>query len=216
MIEEAGKNEFPLFGSIEMTSPLDCSRFRRRKYLIDRRGQLVATAKVAGLVLVLLAPLNLVVFLWGAMETQEIIASNPHLAEQMRAIDHRSALLLASASLAMLLIVVVRSIMLTHRTAGAAFNLRRCLNRVASGDYDTALWLRAKDNLRQLQDPFNQMMQSLRSRAVEDHQILEDFASKIEELGHSELAAEVRELAEVKAQLVASSERGGHSTQDGS
>ena len=201
MIEETRETQFPLFGSFEMTSPLDRPRYKRRKYLIDIRGQLLVTAKVAGLVLVLLAPLNLVVFLWGAMETQEIIASNPHLAEQMRAIDHRSALLLASASLAVFLIAVVRSIMLTHRTAGAAFNLRRCLNRVASGDYDTALWLRAKDNLRQLQDPFNQMMQSLRSRAVEDHQILEDFASKIEELGHSELAKEVREQAEAKAHL---------------
>ena len=210
MIEKARENEFPLFGSIEMTSPLGGSRPRRRKYLIDRRGQLVVTAKVAGLVLVLLAPLNLVVFLWGAMETQEIIAFNPHLAEQMRAIDHRSALLLASASLAMFLIVVVRSIMLTHRTAGAAFNLRRCLNRVASGDYDTVLWLRSKDNLRQLQDPFSRMMQSLRSRVVKDHKMLEDLAAKIEELGHPELAAEVLDLAEAKTQLVASSERGGH------
>ena len=209
-IEETRENQFPLFGSIEMTSPLDRPRYKRRRYLIDIRGQLLVTAKVAGLVLGLLAPLNLVVFLWGAMETQEIIASNPHLAEQMRAIDHRSALLLASASLAVFLIVVVRSIMLTHRTAGAAFNLRRCLNRVASGDYDTALWLRAKDNLRQLQDPFSRMMQSLRSRVVKDHQMLEDLSAKIEELGHSELAAEVLELAEAKGQLVASSERGGH------
>jgi methyl-accepting chemotaxis protein len=202
MIEETRENQFPLFGSFEMTSPLGRPRYRRRKYLIDLRGQLLVTAKVAGLVLVLLAPLNLVVFLWGAMETQEIIASNPQLAEQMRAIDHRSALLLASASLAVFLIVVVRSIMLTHRTAGAAFNLRRCLNRVGLGDYDTVLWLRAKDNLRQLQDPFNQMMKSLRSRVVEDHQMLEDLAAKIEELGHSELAAEVRELAETRAQLI--------------
>jgi methyl-accepting chemotaxis protein len=202
MIEETRENQFPLFGSIEMTSPLDRPRYKRRKYLIDFRGQLLVTAKVAGLVLGLLAPLNLVVFLWGAMETQEIIASNPHLAEQMRAIDHRSALLLASASLAVFLIVVVRSIMLTHRTAGAAFNLRRCLNRVASSDYDTALWLRAKDNLRQLQDPFNQMTESLRNRAVEDHRMLEDLAAKIEELGHSELAKEVREQAEARAHLI--------------
>jgi nitrogen fixation/metabolism regulation signal transduction histidine kinase len=209
MIEEARENGFPLFGSIEMTSPLGSRRYKRRKYLIDRRGQLLVTAKVAGLVLVLLAPLNLVVFLWGAMETQEIIASNPHLAEQMRAIDHRSALLLASASLAVFLIAVVRSIMLTHRTAGAAFNLRRCLNRVASGDYDTALWLRAKDNLRQLQEPFNLMMQSLRNREVEDHQMLEDLVSKIDELGHAELAREVEERAEAKAQFIASSEQGG-------
>ena len=209
MIEETRESQFPLFGSIEMTSPRDRPRYKRRKYLIDIRGQLLVTAKVAGLVMVLLAPLNLVVFLWGAMETQEIIASNPQLAEQMRAIDHRSALLLASASLAVFLIVVVASIKFSDGTAGAAFNLRRCLDRVASGDYDTALWLRAKDNLRQLQDPFSRMMQSLRNRAVEDHQMLEDLAAKIEELGHAELAKQIRELADAKAKLMASSKRGG-------
>ena len=199
ILEQRRETEMPNIDSNETPNPPRRPSFRRRKYLIDRRGQLLATAKVAGMVLAFLILLNVIISLWGALETREIVASNPHLAEQMETIDRHSRLLLAVISFAVLATVVVRSIMLTHRTAGAAFNLRRCLNMVASGDYHTTFRLRAKDNLRQLQDPFNLMTQSLRSRAVEDHQMLEGLAAKIEEFGHSELAKEVREQAEAKA-----------------
>jgi len=192
----------PNLDSNEQLNPPRRPNFRRRKFLIDRRGQLLATTKVAGMALVFLILLNVIFYLWSALETRAIVASNPHLTEQMETIDRHSSLLLAAVSFLVLAIIVVRSIMLTHRTAGAAFNLQRCLNLVASGDYDTRFRLRAKDNLRQLQDPFNLMTQSLRDRAVEDHQMLEDLAAKIEELGHSELAKEVREQAEGRAQLV--------------
>ncbi len=199
----------PNLESNEQLNPPRRPNFRRRKFLIDRRGQLLATAKVAGMALVFLILLNVIFFLWNVLETQQIVASNPHLTEQMETIDRHTSLLLAAISLLALTIIGVRSIMLTHRTAGAAFNLRRCLNLVASGDYDTTFRLRAKDNLRHLQDPFNLMTQSLRDRAVEDHQMLEDLAAKIEELGHSELAKEVREQAEARAQLVDSPTEAG-------
>ena len=202
ILEQRREAKMPNLDSNEKPSPPRRPNFRRRKFLIDRRGQLLATAKVAGMALTFLILLNVFFFLWNALETQAIVASNPHLTEQMETIDRNTSLLLAAVSLLVLATIVVRSIMLTHRTAGAAFNLRRCLNLVASGDYDTRFRLRAKDNLRQLQDPFNLMTQSLRDRAVEDHQMLEDLATKIEELGHSELAKEVREQAEARAQLI--------------
>ena len=175
--------------------------YRRRNYLIDRKGQLLATAKIAGVVFVLLVLVNLVFNLWNDIETQAIVASNPQLAEEMAAIDRQTALVFGAISLFVLLIVVVRAIMLTHRTAGAAFNLRRCLGRVASGEYDTELRMRSKDNLRYLQEPFNQMMEALRRRAAEDHAALSSLAAQVEELGHVEVAEEVRDLAEAKAKL---------------
>ncbi len=187
-------------------SILNFPPFRRRQYLIDRRGQLLATAKVTGLVLVLLVLLNLVYVLWSAIETQAIISANPLLADEMRAIDRRSTAVLVVVSAIVLVIVVIRSIMLTHRTAGAAFNLRRCLTRVAAGDYDTVLRVRRKDNLRELQVPFNEMMRSLRERADEDRAALSNLASKIDEIGHPELAEEVRAMARAKAELANPSE----------
>lgn len=175
--------------------------YRRRQYLIDRKGQLLATAKIAGVVFVLLALVNLVFFLWNDIETQAIVASNPQLSDEMAAIDRRTTLVLATISFGVLVVVVIRAIMLTHRTAGAAFNLERCLGRVASGEFGTELRVRRKDNLRYLQEPFNQMMESLRRRAAEDHAALSTLAAQLEELGQAELAEEVRTMAEVKAQL---------------
>jgi methyl-accepting chemotaxis protein len=175
--------------------------YRRRQYLIDPRGQLLATAKVAGVVFVLLALVNLVYYLWTDIETQSIVASNPRLAAEMAETDLQTTLVFATISFVVLVFVVIRSIMLTHRTAGAAFNIERCLGRVASGDYGTELRVRRKDNLRQLQEPFNRMMESLRERAADDQAALLSLAEKIEELGHAELAREVRDLAEAKAKL---------------
>jgi methyl-accepting chemotaxis protein len=175
--------------------------YRRRQYLIDPKGQLLATAKVAGVVFFLLALVNLVYYLWTDIETRAIVASNPQLAAEMAAIDLRSTLVFAIVSFVVLVFVVMRAIMLTHRTAGAAFNLERCLGRVASGDYGTELRVRRKDNLRQLQEPFNRMMESLRDRAADDQAALLSLAEKIGELGHAGLAQEVRDLAEAKEEL---------------
>lgn len=172
--------------------------WRRRTYLIDRKGQLLATAKITGVVLALLVLLNMVFALWSAIETQAIVATNPELLEEMTAIDRRTTMTLVVVSLVILMVVVVRSIMLTHRTAGAAFNLERCLDRVASGEYGTELRVRRKDNLRQLQEPFNRMMDSFRELAADDQAALLGLAEKIEGLGHAELAREVRDLAEAK------------------
>ena len=175
--------------------------YRRRQYLIDRKGQLLATAKIAGVVLVLLVLVNLVFILWNDIETKAIVASNPRLSEEMAAIDLQTTLVFATVSFVVFVLVVVRAIMLTHRTAGAAFNLQRCLDRVAAGDYETTLTVRRKDNLQQLQDPFNLMTESLRKRAADDHAALLNLAEKIEEFGQVELAEEVRELAKAKAKL---------------
>jgi methyl-accepting chemotaxis protein len=175
--------------------------YKRRQYLIDRKGQLLATAKIAGVVLILLVLVNLVFYLWNDIETQAIVASDPKIAEEMAEIDLRTTLVFAILSFVVLVFVVIRAIMLTHRTAGAAFNLHRCLQRVAAGDFSTELRVRRKDNLRQLQEPFNLMTASLRRRATDDSDALSNLAGKIEELGQVELAEEVRELAKAKAKL---------------
>jgi methyl-accepting chemotaxis protein len=175
--------------------------WRRKQYLIDRRGQLLATAKIAGVVFVLLVLVNLVFYLWTDIETRAITAANPQLAGEMAEIDLKSTLTFATVSFVILIFVIIRAIMLTHRTAGAAFNLTRCLGRVAEGKYGTELRVRRKDNLRQLQEPFNKMIESLRERAAEDQANLLNLAEKVEELGHAELAREVRELAEAKEEF---------------
>jgi methyl-accepting chemotaxis protein len=179
----------------ETTTPPNIPPFYRRTYLIDRKGQLRTIIKVAGLVAFLLLALNLVLAGISTGETRKIISANPDLAPHMAATDRTGSLLIASGSVFLLFMVVVRTIVLTHRTSGAAFNIKRCLGRVADGDLGTTLRLRPKDNLMELQEPFNRMVASLRKRASEEQRLLNDLSSKIEEYGHSEEAKILRDLA---------------------
>jgi methyl-accepting chemotaxis protein len=179
----------------QTTTPPNIPPFYRRTYLIDRKAQLSTTIKVAGLVAFLLLALNLVLAGISTGETRKIISANPDLAPHMAATDRSGTLLIASGSVFLLFLVVVRTVVLTHRTSGAAFNIKRCLGRVAEGDLGTTLVLRPKDNLMELQEPFNRMVASLRKRASEEQELLNDLSSKIEELGHPEEAKALRDIA---------------------
>lgn len=180
------------------TAPPKIPPFYRRTYLIDPKGQLTTTVKVAGLVALLLLVLNLVLAGLSTGETRKIISANPDLAEHMAVTDRRGSLVVAGGSVFLLFLVVVRTIVLTHRTSGASFNIKRCLGRVADGDLSTELKLRPKDNLTELQDPFNEMVSSLRERATEEQKLLTDLSSKIEGFGHPEEARILREIADSK------------------
>ena len=180
------------------TIPPNIPPFYRRTYLIDPKGQLTTTLKVAGLVALLLLVLNLVLAGLSTGETRKIISANPDLAQHMAATDRRGSLVIAGGSVFLLFLVVVRTIVLTHRTSGASFNVKRCLGRVAEGDLTTKLKLRPKDNLMELQDPFNEMVVSLRERATEEQKLLKNLSTKIEEYGHPEEARILREIADSK------------------
>jgi methyl-accepting chemotaxis protein len=176
-------------------------KFRRRNYIVDSRGQLTSTFKVAGLVAVLLVLLNLVYAWLSRMQTLEILASSPELRDTLHATDSRGTIIIASISLIFLALVVVRAIMLTHRTAGAAFNITNKLERVAAGDYETTLKLRLKDNLRELEAPFNKMTSSLRRSAKNDAEVLSRLAEDADQAGNGELAEKLRKLAESKGRI---------------
>jgi methyl-accepting chemotaxis protein len=180
------------------TSPPNIPPFYRRQYLIDPKGQLKTTVMVAGLVAVLLLLLNLVLAGISTNETRKILEANPDLAPIMAATDRSGSAVIASGSVFLLFLVVVRTIVLTHRTSGAAFNIKRCLGRVAEGDLSTTLMLRPKDNLLELQEPFNRMVASLRKRAAEEQELLNDLSSKIEGLGHPAEAKILRDIADSK------------------
>ncbi len=170
--------------------------FRRRQYLIDRRRQLAATVRISGLVLVLLITINGVITWHSYTTTSRVIARNPALGEMMRASDVRVLAILIGISLIIFAMVVVRSIMYTHRTAGAVFHVSRCMDRIADGDFDVALRLRGDDNLRDLEAPFNRMVKALLEVSDEDHQSMTRLADEIEENGSPEAAEKLRAIAQ--------------------
>jgi methyl-accepting chemotaxis protein len=96
----------------------------------------------------------------------------------------------------------MRSIMLTHRTAGAVYKISQCLEQVGDFNFDVNLRLRNDDNLRGLEDPFNRMAGNLRRRAVDDHQAMKKLADEIEEHGNPVDAEMLRRIADSTARLV--------------
>ena len=80
--------------------------FRRRQYLVDRKRQLAATVRVAGLVLVLLITLNAVLAYQAFNITNSVMARDPVMGERMRAIDNRNLAITAGISLIILAMIV--------------------------------------------------------------------------------------------------------------
>jgi methyl-accepting chemotaxis protein len=173
-------------------------RFRRRHFLVDKKSQLIPTLKVASIVTVLLVLINLVINWQIRLTTNDIVASNPQLRAQMEASDTRFAMFLAALSLICIGLVVIRSILLTHRTAGAAYKVGLCLNQIGEGRFDTKLYLRLKDNLRSLEEPFNNMAASLRQAAKEDADALTKIADAIKGQENASIVTKLRELADAK------------------
>jgi len=180
----------------------DKKSFKRRKYLVDRKRQLAATVRVAGLVLVLLVILNGVLAWQSYNVTNSVLTSNPVMGERMRAIDNRNMAITAGISLIILAMVVMRAIMITHRTAGAVYKISMCLEEVADFNFDGNLRLRNEDNLRALEEPFNKMVGNLRRRALDDVQAMEKLSDEIEEHGNPVDAEMLRRIADSKARIV--------------
>ena len=55
-----------------------------------------------------------------------------------------------------------------HRVSGVHIKLQNTFKRVAEGDLETQLRFRKNDHLEDMEDSFNQMMESIRARVGED------------------------------------------------
>jgi nitrogen fixation/metabolism regulation signal transduction histidine kinase len=153
-------------------------------------------------VAVLLAMLVATVWYQNTTETETVSVEHPQLAEQMRAEDIKNLLMMIAISLIILGMVVIRSVMITHRTAGAVINISDKLEKIANGDYTATLRLRENDNIRALEDPFNKMVEALRRRAEDDHRSLTKLAKDIEENGNPVDAEMLRRIADAHGQLI--------------
>ena len=169
---------------------------RRRHYLVDPRRQLAATIRISGLVLVLLITINAMIARQAQTSTNQVMARNPELGEILRATDQRNLAILAGISLIILAMVVIRSIMYTHRTAGAVYKVSLSMEQIGAGDFDITLRLRDDDSLRALEEPFNKMAKSLRRNAEEDYRTMTKLADEIEEHGSPVDAEMLRRIAE--------------------
>jgi methyl-accepting chemotaxis protein len=172
---------------------------QRRSFLINKGYQLRASVLTAAVVLVLLVFLNLTLYATTMSSAEKILADAPELAAVIKAQDRVELYLIILASFIYLLGVFLVTVLETHRTAGAAYNLGRRLTEIEQGRYKTRLTLRKGDNLRELEQAFNAMSRSLQERAWDEVETLDRLAQQAENISDSEdgrsLAEQLREAA---------------------
>lgn len=178
----------------------------RRQYVVNREKQLRSAFLVVVVVLLLLVPLNYSLHSVRQQETATITASNPELRPLMESRDRIELVVGLLASLVIMAGVFMLTIIETHRTSGAAFAIRRRIDLVREGRLDAQLHLRGSDNLRELEAPFNAMVEALRSRASEEADALEAIADQVAGIivpqeAHG-LAARLRQLARKRRESV--------------
>jgi hypothetical protein len=131
---------------------------RRRIYVIDREFQyrymttwILMTLAFVGV--------NAIVLYWGARTMEHRIGSEIVL-------EHLAFLLRAGGIFAICLTIFLGCIFLlmSHRIAGPAYRITRCLDRLSKGDYGFEVRLRKRDYLKNVADAMNTAILRLRAR----------------------------------------------------
>lgn len=132
--------------------------WRRRHFVVDARYQLRAGVLVGAVALVLLVLLNASLILQGRPTADTAtIAVRPLLAGQ----DRTSLALLLLGSAVFLVGVILVGILESHRTAGAAYAIRRAVDAIRDGRSDIRVRLRRGDHLQDLATSVNQLAETI-------------------------------------------------------
>lgn len=175
--------------------PAEDTRWRifRRKYLVNPQSQLGAAALVTLITLVPIALLNLSLHLARTVEREALFSNAPQaVALHAARFDQTEFVLVLIASAIFVVGVFAMTVLVTHRTYGAAVGVRRHLWEIRDGNYSTRLKLRDSDNLTELVDPFNEMAAALDDREKNLLRTLEEVAAQAEGLGDNGRALSTR------------------------
>ena len=178
-------------------------RVIRRRYLIDPKRQLRTAVLTTSLVAILLLLVNLGFAFLRSSQTSFLAAVAPQLTPVIERQDDIYWLIMLVMSVLLVVSVSLKTIVETHHTAGAVFAVSQRLERVTEGDLRVVLKLRRGDNLQNLEKPFNNMVSSLRSRALAEATVLDELAVKAERIGAAgeDLARALHGLAQHKRQI---------------
>jgi hypothetical protein len=174
---------------------------QRRTFLIDSRSQLRAGFLTATCALILLLLLNLSLYSARRTVTEGVLADSPELGKILHAQNRVELALVVTASVVFLLGVFVVTVLETHKTAGAAYNLARHMAVIEYGQYGGKVRLRKDDNLRELESAFNAMSDALARRALREAEELDELARDAERLGAPEASRLVERLRTRAAEL---------------
>jgi hypothetical protein len=160
---------------------------QRRRFIVDRR-QLRTTFLVGSVVTVILAVLLVSLHVSRERATEAIVAHEPMLEGTLEAQNRIDLRFQVASALVFLCMVVLVTLLETHKTAGAAFNLRRQMRRVRDGGYGIRATLRRGDNLQSLGRAFNEMSVALDERLWQEIEVLDGFAQRLRRVSDREEA----------------------------
>lgn len=178
-------------------------RIIRRRYLIDPKRQLRTVVMATSLVAILVLLVNFGFAFLRSSQTSFLAAVAPQLTPVIERQDNIYWLIMVVMSIVLVVGVMLKTVVETHHTAGAVFAVRQRLERVSEGDFQVVLRLRQGDNLQNLEKPFNDMISSLRSRALDEARTLDELAREAEGIGAEgeNLARALHGLAHHKRQI---------------
>ena len=172
---------------------------QRRNFLVDRKIQLRTTALAAGVVATVLTVFLVTLHLSRERATETLVAHLPALAETLAAQNRIELIFQLASAIVFLIMVVVVTLLETHKTAGAAFNLSRQMNKVRSGEYGTRATLRRGDNLQSVGRAFNEMSIAIDERLWRDIEIFSDLAEQARRITNPQVARQLAETLEEHA-----------------
>ncbi len=194
--------------SAVLSAPASSKRpkWRRKRFLVNRRYQLKMALLAVALVVAVVVLLNFSLFSSAMRETETTLSIAPQFEEYLRAQDRAQFLLILLASLIFVIGVFLVSLLETHKTAGAAVNIRNRMDEIRTGNYRARVNLRKGDHLEDLEHSFNGMAEALGDQAWQEIEILERLASRLEEAQErpvpTEITLEIRRLAEARRRAV--------------
>jgi len=145
------------------TAPRTHPSWRRRQFVVDARYQLRAGTLVGAVAIALLILLNL--SLLGQNRTPPAEAGgSPRTSAESRGPDRSSWALLLVGSGIFVVGVIAIGVLESHRTAGAAYAIRRSIEQIGEGRTGVRVKLRRGDHLQELAKALNRLAESLDAR----------------------------------------------------
>ncbi|NOZ85837.1 MAG: methyl-accepting chemotaxis protein [Deltaproteobacteria bacterium] len=161
--------------------------FFQRTYLIDKRFQLKYVGSVLLMSTAISCILGYMVYDKAREATEIMNITNPELKDMVAWGDQRLLIYLGLFILVQALSVILVGVLMTHRIAGPMYRIRRSLMDLAAGHLKEVGRLRKKDELKDLVEPFNELVTSLRDEATRDKDILDETIQALSKLNNEEL-----------------------------
>jgi hypothetical protein len=134
--------------------------WRRRQFVVDARYQLRAGILVGAVAITLLVLLN-VSLISQDRSSPGVADVAPRVPPAPTGVDRSSWALLLLGSGAFVAGVIAIGVLESHRTAGAAYAIRRSIDQIREGRTGVRVRLRRGDHLKDLAAALNQLAESL-------------------------------------------------------